>query len=77
MDQQRSHDDRISHFGLFAHALPCVGVLPDSPHHSSSLCRVCMFGFISDATEDLMNEKKKSDGENKAGSRWLIHPAGL
>lgn len=58
MDQQRSHDDRISHFGLFAHALPCVGVLPDSPHHSSSLCRVCMFGFISDATEDLMNEKK-------------------
>lgn len=72
---QRSHDHRMIDVGIFAHALPHVGLLHYSPAQSSSLCRVCMLGTISDARKDLMNEK--IDGEIKAGSRWVIHPSGL
>lgn len=56
--QQHSHDDRITDVRIFAPVLPRVGVLCYSPELSSSLCHMCMLGFISDAMKDLMNEKK-------------------
>lgn len=58
---------------LFTHALPYVGVLCYSPDQSSSLCRLSMLGSVSDAMKDLMNEN--IDGDNKAGSGGVIHPA--